>query len=32
MRGVFGIHVARLAAMYGLDVEDDLSVILPGKE
>lgn len=30
MRGVFGIHVARLAASHGLDVEDELAAILPG--
>jgi hypothetical protein len=30
MRGVFGIHIAKLAAQYGLDVEDDLASILPG--
>lgn len=29
LRGVFGIHIAKLAAEYGLDVEDDLAVILP---
>ncbi|MBK7144302.1 MAG: hypothetical protein IPH76_03505 [Xanthomonadales bacterium] len=29
MRGVFGLHLAQLAAQYGLDVEDDLAVILP---
>lgn len=29
LRGVFGVHVARLAATYGLDVEDDLASILP---
>ena len=32
LRGVFGIHVARLAAAHGLDVEDDLAAILPGKD
>ena len=32
LRGVFGIHIAKIAAMYGLDVEDDLSKILPEKE
>ncbi len=30
MRGVFGIHLAKIAAQYGLDVEDDLATILPG--
>ena len=29
LRGVFGIHLAKLAAAYGLDVEDDLARILP---
>jgi hypothetical protein len=32
MRGVFGIHIAKLAAQYGLDVEDELASILPGKD
>lgn len=29
LRGVAGIHIAALAATYGLDVEDDLASILP---
>jgi hypothetical protein len=29
LRGVCGVHIARLAASHGLDVEDDLAVILP---
>ena len=29
LRGVFGIHIAALAASYGLDVEGDLASILP---
>ena len=29
LRGVFGIHIARLAAAHGLDVEGDLAKILP---
>jgi len=29
VRGVFGVHLAKLAASYGLDVEDDLASILP---
>jgi len=29
LRGVFGVHVARLAAPYGLDVKGDLGTILP---
>jgi len=32
LRGVFGIHVARLAASYGIDVEDDLASILPASD
>jgi len=29
LRGVFGVHLAQLAAAYGLDMEDDLASILP---
>ena len=29
-RGVFGVHIVRLAAQHGLDVEDALAIILPG--
>jgi hypothetical protein len=29
LRGIFGVQVARLAAQYGLDVENDLAKILP---
>lgn len=29
LRGVFGVHIARLAASHGLDVEDELASILP---
>lgn len=29
LRGVFGIHIARIAVMYGIDVEEDLARILP---
>jgi hypothetical protein len=29
LRGVFGLHIAALATMYGLDVGDDLARILP---
>ena len=29
LRGVFGVHLARLAAAYGLDVEDELASIFP---
>lgn len=32
LRGVFGIHIAQLAAQYGIDVEDDLASILPPPE
>lgn len=32
LRGVFGIHIARMAAQHGLDVEDDLARILPEAE
>lgn len=29
MRGVFGVHLARIAARFRLDVEDELATILP---
>lgn len=29
LRGVFGVHIAQLAAKYGVDVEDGLASILP---
>lgn len=32
LRGVFGIHIARIAVMYGLEVENDLATILPATE
>lgn len=32
LRGVFGVHVAQLAAKYGLDVGRELATILPGKD
>jgi len=32
LRGTFGIHVARLAAEHGLDIEDELASILPEKD
>jgi hypothetical protein len=32
LRGVFGVHFVRLAAAYGLDVEGDLSTILPASD
>ncbi len=31
LRGVFGVHLARLAAQYGTEIEDELASILPGK-
>jgi hypothetical protein len=31
MRGVFGIHLARIATRFRLDIEDDLAAILPSK-
>lgn len=32
LRGVFGLHLARIATQYGLDIEDDIARILPGKD
>ena len=32
LRGVFGVHIAQIAAQHGLDVEDDLASILPGQD
>ena len=32
MRGAFGIHIALIAAKYGLDVESELASILPGRD
>jgi hypothetical protein len=32
LRGIVGLHVARIATEYGLDVEDDLAQILPGPD
>ncbi|MDW5442528.1 DUF6650 family protein [Polaromonas sp. SM01] len=29
LRGVFGVHIARLAASHGLDIEGDLASIIP---
>ncbi len=31
MRGTFGVHLARIATKFRLDVEDDLATILPAK-
>ena len=32
MRGTFGVHLARIAGLFKLDVEDDLASILPAKD
>jgi hypothetical protein len=32
LRGVFGVHLARIAAQNGLDIEDDLARILPASD
>lgn len=32
MRGVFGVHIAQLSARYGLDVEEALAQIIPGRD
>jgi hypothetical protein len=32
LRGVFGVHIARIAAQNGLDIEDDLARILPASD
>ncbi len=31
MRGTFGVHLAKIAAEFRLDVEDNLAIILPAK-
>lgn len=31
MRGIFGVHLARIATKFRLDIEDDLASILPAK-
>jgi hypothetical protein len=31
MRAVFGIHIAQLSSKFGIDIEDDLAVILPAE-
>jgi hypothetical protein len=31
LRGEFGIHVAQLSAKFGIDIEDQLAVILPAE-
>lgn len=32
MRGTFGVHLARIAARFKLDIEDKLATILPAKD
>jgi len=32
LRAVFGVHIARIAAQNGLDIEDDLARILPASD
>ena len=32
LRGCFGIHLAQIAAQYGLDIEDKLATILPAPD
>ena len=32
LRGVFGIHIAKIAVSYGIDLEDDLASIVPEGE
>jgi hypothetical protein len=32
LRGVFGMHISKIAVQYGLDVEDDLAAILPASD
>ncbi len=32
MRGVFGIYIAILSATHGLDIEDGLATIVPGRD
>lgn len=31
LRAVFGVHIAQLSAKFGIDIEDDLAVILPAE-
>ncbi|HTW32545.1 MAG TPA: hypothetical protein VMD76_12760, partial [Candidatus Sulfotelmatobacter sp.] len=31
MRGTFGVHLAKIAAEFKLDIEDRLATILPGQ-
>lgn len=32
LRGVFGLHLARVAVQYGVEIEDDLGAILPAED
>jgi Family of unknown function (DUF6650) len=32
MRGIFGVHLARVATQFKLDIEDNLASILPAKD
>ena len=32
LRGVFGIHIAKIAVAYGIDIEKDLASIIPGED
>lgn len=32
LRGVFGLKIAQLSIKYGIDVADELSIILPGED
>ena len=32
LRGVLGIHIAKIAVAYGIDVESDLASIIPGSD
>lgn len=32
LRGVFGVHLAQIAAQYGLDIEGELASIIPGQD
>lgn len=32
LRGVFGVHLAQIAAQYGLDIEGELASIVPGQD
>ena len=32
LRGVFGVHIAKISVAYGIEVEDDLATILPEED